>query len=277
MTADRIGDKFIALNGLRFHYRDWEGEGAPTLILLHGFARMARDWDPFAREMQKRYRVLALDQRGHGETEWAEDYSRVRMLEDLDAFVRALELQRIILLGHSMGGRIAYSYAASHPDVVEKLVIVDMGPEIMSSGVLRVQTIVQAKDVFDSPEEAFHWAHAQNPRPPEAEQRARTLANLKPREDGKWTWRYDPALREPNRPMPRPDPEAQWEMLRKIKCPMLIVRGAESDILSREAAERMAREIPNARLVQVPNSGHGVHTDNPSGFVEAVREFLISG
>lgn len=273
-VEERVQDKTVTLGGLQFHYRDWENPGATPLVLLHGFTGHARTWDTFARAMRDRYRVLALDQRGHGETAWAPDYASERMVEDIEAFRQALGLGRFALLGLSMGGRNAYTYAALHPDAVQRLVIVDIGPETMATGSQRIQNSVQARDVFDEPEEAVQAMRAGNSRAPDEELRHRALNNLMQRPDGRWTWRYDPALRSPDRPRPRPAPEDGWALMPKIACPTLIVRGAESDILSRETAERMAREIPGCRLVEVPNSGHSVPLDNPRGFIAAVQDFL---
>ncbi len=274
MTGDRVKDKFITLNGARFHYRDWENQNATVLTILHGFAGHARGFDPFAREMQSRYRILALDQRGHGETEWAKSYSIEQAVEDLETFRLALGLARFSLLGQSMGGTVSFMYAARHPDVVERLVIGDAGPETLGVGLSRIRATVQMRETFDTLEDAFQWAHKMNPHPPEAAQRERTRANLKQRDDGKWTWRYDPALRQPNPPIVRPDAQAQWQALRQIKCPTLILRGAETDVLGRETAERMVREIPDARLVELPMSGHQVPFDNPEAFLKVVAEFL---
>jgi pimeloyl-ACP methyl ester carboxylesterase len=222
--------------------------------------------------MRNRYRVLALDQRGHGETEWASDYAPERSVEDIDAFVRELGLKRFALLGLSMGGRNAYTYTSLHPEEVERLVIVDIGPEIVPAGAERIQAGVQAPDVFDDPEEAVRRAREANPRPPDAELRHRILNNLKQTDDGRWTWRYDKALRTGSRP--RPDPETVWPLLARITCPTLLVRGAASDVLSRETAARMVETIPNCRLVEVPDSGHSVPLDNPPGFLAAVQQFL---
>src|SRR5215216_3915791 len=101
-TSTEVRDATVQLNGLRFHYRDWGNEGAQPLLLLHGFTGHARTWDTFAQAMRDRYRVLALDQRGHGETEWATDYATERSVEDIDAFVRELGLRRFALLGLSV-------------------------------------------------------------------------------------------------------------------------------------------------------------------------------
>ena len=273
-TETQVQDKTITLNGLRFHYRDWGNEGAQPLLLLHGFTGHARSWDTFAAAMRDRFHVLTLDQRGHGESEWTSDYSGERMVEDVDAFQRALGLTRFALLGLSMGGRNAYTYTALHPAEVERLVIVDIGPEIVPAGSNRIQAGVQAPDEFDDPEEAVRAARLANPRPPESEQRHRVLNNLMQRDDGRWTWRYDKALRTPGGRPPRPDPETIWPLLPRITCPTLLVRGAESDILSPETAARMVRAIPNCRLVEVPHAGHSVPLDNPDGFLAAVRPFL---
>ncbi len=273
-TETGVQDKTITLNGLRFHYRDWGNEAAQPLVLLHGFSSHARSWDTLARAMRGRYHVLALDQRGHGESEWAPDYAPERMVEDVDAFAKALTLPRFALLGLSMGGRNAYAYTAAHPDTVDRLVIVDIGPEIVATGSDRIRAGVQARDVFDDPKEAVQAARAANARADESELHHRVTNNLMTRDDGRWTFRYDAALRSPDRPLPRPDPEAAWASLPRITCPTLLVRGAESDILDRATAERMVREIPNCRLVEVPDAGHSVPLDNPRGFLAAVQDFL---
>lgn len=273
-TETGVQDKSVTLNGLRFNYRDWGNEGAQALLMLHGFSSHARSWDTAARALSDRYHVLALDQRGHGDTEWATDYAPERMVEDVDAFVRQLGLTKFALLGLSMGGRNAYAYTAAHGVEVERLVIVDIGPAIVAAGSNRIFAGVRAADTFDDPEEAVRAARAANARPPEAELRHRVLNNLMQRPDGRWTFKYDAVLRSPDRPLPRPDEADAWAGLRRIGCPTLLVRGAASDILDRETAERMVQEIPNCRLVEVPDAGHSVPLDNPDGFLAALRGFL---
>ena len=276
-TQAEAQDRRLTLNGLRFHYRDWGNASAQPMVCLHGFTSHAHSWDTFAAAMRERYHVLALDQRGHGETDWATDYQPARRVEDLEAFVSSLGLERLVLVGLSMGGWTAFSYAAKHPGSVERLVIVDIAPEIDPRGAQRIANNTRAKDVFADPEEAVALARALNPRPPEAELRARTLHNLVQRPDGTWTWRYDVALRNGTASVRATPEEAQamWPLLRKISCPTLLVRGVDSDILSPELAQRMVASIPNCRLVEVPNSGHAVPFDNPTGFVQAVQTFLL--
>jgi len=277
VTEAEVTDKQLTLNGLRFHYLDWGNADAQPLVCLHGFTSHAHSWDTFARAMRDQYHVLALDQRGHGETEWATDYHPDRRVEDLERFVAALNLNKFVLLGLSMGGRVAFQYAARHPEQLDKLVIVDIAPETSASGAQRIATGLRNQDIFRDPEEAFQVARRANARPPDAELRARTLNGLKLLDDGTWTFRYDVALRNGSgaRVMPTSEEvQRTWDSLKNITCPTLLVRGAQSDILSPEHAQRMVQSIPNCRLVEVQDSGHSVPLDNPTGFLSAVRTFL---
>ncbi|HLI66374.1 MAG TPA: alpha/beta hydrolase [Caulobacteraceae bacterium] len=272
-----VADELIEMRGLRFHYRDWPSTraNAKDLVLLHGFTGHARSWDAFAEAMSDRYRILALDQRGHGETAWApaDRYGTDEMAEDLVAFVAALSLSDFTLLGLSMGGMVAMNYAGRRPAELGALVIVDIGPEIVASGGARIREGVQQSDVFASREEAFERARAANPRPPEAHHRHRVDQSLMRTEDGRWTHRYDRALRSPTTVRPR-DPEAAWASCANIAVPTLIIRGALSDILAPETAARMLTTIKGSSLTTVENSGHSVPLDAPEGFLAAAREFL---
>lgn len=272
-----VADEFVTLNGLRFHYRDWGNVSAQALVCLHGLGGHARMWDAFARAVRDRYRVLALDQRGHGETEWATDYHPDRRVEDVEAFVAALGLDHFALLGHSLGGGTAFMYAARHPAKVERLVIVDCAPSADPVGMQRVRRNVESDDLFETPEDAFAARRAANRRPPDDVLRDWVRHNLVQRPDGTWTWRFDVALRNGSGALVRPTPEEQarmWESLRNITAPTLLLRGAESDLLSPALAQRMVETVPNCRVVEVPGAGHSVPYDNPSGFLAAVQTFL---
>jgi pimeloyl-ACP methyl ester carboxylesterase len=277
-TQTAVTDHVISLNGLQFHYRDWPSARADAqdLVLLHGFTGHARSWDSFAQAMSSDYRVLALDQRGHGETEWAppDQYGVDRMVADLEAFVVALGLDRFVLLGLSMGGRNAIHYAGKRPPQLERLVIVDIGPETGATGAARIQAGVQANDIFDSVESAIEQARRANPNADETEQRHRISNNLMQTPDGKWTYRYDRALRDPNNPRPRPSTEQGWQLVQQIAVPTLLLRGEVSDVLPREVAERMTKELPDCRFVEVAGSGHSIPLERPQGFLDAVRTFL---
>jgi esterase len=272
-----VTDEMIEMRGLRFRYRDWAPAkaGAPDLVLLHGFTGHARSWDAFAEAMSDRYRVLALDQRGHGESDWApaDAYGVADMADDLAAFVGALGLKGFTLLGLSMGGMVAMEYAGRRPSELARLVIVDIGPEIVASGGARIREGVRASDVFDSREAAFAAARAVNSVPPEAHQRHRVYNSLMRTADGRWTFRYDRALRSGNTLRPR-DAETAWRSCAQIAVPTLLMRGADSDILAPEVAKRMMEVIPGAGFVEIKGAGHPIPLDTPEAFAAAAREFL---
>jgi pimeloyl-ACP methyl ester carboxylesterase len=276
MTA--VTDELIELRGLRFHFRDWPctREDAPALVLLHGYTGHARSWDAFASGMTGRYRVLALDQRGHGESAWAGTggYGVDQMADDLAAFVGALRLTGFSLLGLSMGGMVAMEYAGRRPKELASLVIVDIGPELAAMGTGRIRERQETEsDVFASRDAAFASARAANSLAPDAHLRHRSDHSLMRLEDGRFTYRYDRALRS-IRELRTRDAATGWASCASIAVPTLVIRGDQSDILDPEIAARMIDTIPDARLVTVERSGHSVPLDAPDGFLAAARGFL---
>ena len=271
-------DELIELRGLRFHYRDWTSQqvNAPDLVLLHGYTGHCRSWDAFAKVMTKQYRVLALDQRGHGETEWApaDQYGTMEMVADLDAFVSALRLESFVLLGLSMGGMVAIAYAGMRPVQLARLVIVDIAPEIAVEGIQNIQQSVARSDVFDSVEDAFRRARADNPVPPEGHHYDRVRASLMRTDEGKWTYRYDRALRDPGNQRLRLAVEEGWDSVASFNVPTLLIRGEHSPLLSRDVADKFVSIAKNSQLVEVPGSGHPVPLDKPEGFLDAIQTFL---
>ena len=131
-------------DGLRLHLLRWSEEGVP-MLLVHGFGNEAHIWDDFAPAVAPHYQVLALDQRGHGDSDWAGEggYEYDHYLADLEAVVEGLGFERLVLVGHSLGGRVSMRYAGRHPDRMAGLVIVDIAPELDRRGVLRIQMDVQ--------------------------------------------------------------------------------------------------------------------------------------
>ena len=268
-------DRTLTLRGLRFHYLDWGTEGKPPFVLLHGGAQTAHSWDDFAPGVRNDYHVYALDQRGHGDSDWAPDgdYSRHTQCEDIAAWVSPLKLPPFILAGLSMGGINAITYTARYLEQVRALIIIDVGPEIETRGRENIQNFTRI-DELDSFEAFIERAHRFNPRRSLENLRQRLSHNLKQLPSGKWTWKFDQqrltaGLRSGI------GPEGLWEDVHKICCPTLIIRGGESDILSPAAAERLQAAIPNSHLTIVPGAGHSVMGDNPEGFAAAVQEFLL--
>lgn len=132
-------DRWFVDGDLRLHYLDWGNPGATPLVFLHHLAGNAHYWDFFARRMSQDYHIIAVDNRGHGDSSWAGNYSPQQYVADLTRLVDDLGLKDIVLIGHSLGGINAIIYAASRPERVARLVIVDIGPEIDQDGFARFQ------------------------------------------------------------------------------------------------------------------------------------------
>lgn len=129
-------DRFLTLNGLRAHYVEWGEADRPAIVMLHGLRSYARTFEPLAGRLQDRYRVLALDTRGRGDSDWDPNgaYHTESYVADLEKFTDLLGLDGFVLLGHSMGGATTYVYAARHPERVRAAVVEDIGPGSSLSG-----------------------------------------------------------------------------------------------------------------------------------------------
>src|SRR5919199_4043464 len=175
-----VRDATITLNGLRFHYRDWGDPAAPPLLLLHGALCHAHMFDSLAARMSDRYRVLALDQRGHGETDWASDYQHARVAEDGAAFIAALGLGRVALVGFSFGGDTALAFAAAQPGRVTRLVLYETAVTDAPAPRTR-EALLRWRGVpalVDDPDEAERLLREQIPRADAGELRAFVRAGL---------------------------------------------------------------------------------------------------
>ena len=272
-------------HGLELHLLEWSTEGVP-LVLLHGLGNEAHLWDDFVPSVAPHYRVLALDQRGHGDSDWDPEarYDAESMADDLEAVLDALEIDRFVLVGFSMGGRVSMTFAGRHPERLAGLVIADIGPEVDARGVLRIggEMAEHRAPVFTDAREYAAMLSLNYPAgQPHALKRMAEFG-LRQREDGLFELKMDPKLRgeRPADEATKAKEEAfiqqQWDALARIPCATLVVRGAASDILSPEIADKMVDEVlQNGRLAVVPQAAHSIMTDNPEGFEEAVCGFVL--
>ncbi len=272
-------------DGLTLHVLEWSREGVP-LVLLHGGGNEAHLWDDFAPCVAPHYRVLAVDQRGHGDSDWDPQgrYDADSMADDLEKVLLAFAIERFVLVGFSMGGRAGMIFAGRHPERLAGLVLVDIGPELDGRGRMRIgkEMMEQQSPLFGSIEEYARLLSRNYPAGSPEALRRMAKYGLRQRADGLYELKSDPKLRSD-----RGDPEAarlqeealtqrMWDALAKLPCPTLVVRGAASDILSPEIADRMVDEVlQNGRLAVVPQAAHSVATDNPKGFEEAVGAFVL--
>jgi esterase len=170
----------------------------------------------------------------------------------------------------SLGGLNAMAFAATHPERIAGLVVVDVAPTISDAGGKAIAAQLGMRE-FASFEDAVARAQAFNPLRSAENIRARLRHALREGADGKWTYKFDTRIGSGGL---ESNFERLWEQLREIRCPTLLVRGAQSAILSREVAARFVRELPGSTVVEVPGAGHSVMGDNPAGFIAAVRPFL---
>ena len=274
-------------DGLSIHVLEWSDEGTP-LVLVHGFGNEAHIWDDFAAIVAPHYRTIAVDLRGHGDSDHDPErrYDYDFHVADLEAATAALGIERLVLVGHSFGGRTSMLFAAKHPERMAGLVIVDIGPEHDPRGTTRIRLeVMQRGDgSFASPAEYERVLAHNFPAGSEGALRRMAQHELRRRADGRYERKADPAFMAGRPGTSEADGEARerdtakrlWDALARIPCPTLVVRGAASDILSPEIADRMVDDVlPKGQLAIVPRSAHSVMTDNPAGFAEAVGAFLL--
>ncbi len=269
--------KTVTANGHTLHYLDWGTAGQPVALLVHGLRGHAHSWDDVSAALCEDYHVLALDQRGRGDSDWARDgdYTTGAYVADLAGFCKALELERFRLIGHSMGGRNAMAFGGQYPEMLEKLVIVDVGPTLDSQGSQRISSEIRSvPEEFDSFDTAFEYMNRQNRFASPEVMRRRVRYSTKELPNGKVGWKYDLLIREQRRNGTAPPSEDLWPSLPQIPCPSLIVRGAETDLLSPEVAGQMLTALPNATMVEIQQAGHMVFEDNPADFIAAIKDFL---
>ena len=174
-----------------------------------------------------------------------------------------------------MGGRNGYVFASRRPDLVRGLVIVDTGPGQVAAGSSRIHSFISLPDRLDSYEEFVARVMEYTGRP-EWLVHGSLQHTIRQLPDGKWTWKYDRAIRAPDFRPQSWSSEALWRCLEAIRCPTLVVRGANSDVFSQEVFRRMLGTIPDCGGATVEKAGHLVPGDNPAGFLEALKPFLAS-
>lgn len=276
-TAVASRDIFVQANGLRHHLIARGMPGAPVVMMIHGLAGQAHVFDAIASRLSARYHVYCLDVRGRGESEWGppDGYHVGNYVADLEAVREALGLNSMALVGTSMGGIITMHYAAEYPGAVSRAVLNDIGPEIDPTGLARIIAYVgQAPTAFPDMKAVLRY-YRENYGPmvehlPEDQVSDFARWNVRKSDSGVYVWKMDPAIRTaPAVPAPR----EPWEAYKAITCPVLLLRGALSDVLSVDIADRMLAANTNATLVTVGGVGHAPILVEPEA-VKALESFL---
>lgn len=259
-------------------------EDAPKLVFLHGVMGYAANWRRVARQFEDRYQVLVYDSRGHGRSSHADlisnpdAYTPEGLAEDLKGILDELGWKKVNLVGHSMGGRVVYTFAAKYPAYVEKLVIVDIGPDRSLSSASTALRVMESVPVpFASKRDAKEWFDTEFPKVFSAMPNAPALAawlyaNIMETEDGRAIWRFDEAGIRGAVASGRE--RERWVEIRQLQVPTLVIRGGRSKDLTRDVYERMLRENPRIEGVEIPGVGHWVHSEAFEAFTAALEAFL---
>lgn len=277
----RLPDRRSVLVGdHRLHLVDWGGHDLSPIVFAHGAGLTARTWDLTCLALTPRHRCLAVDLRGHGDSEWSPhgDYAPATMASDLAALVDTLD-ERPVLVGHSMGALAAVRCALDHDITLRGLVIVDIGPSSVPRSLTPSDEPVAARPplVYDTFDDFVDHAMRLNPRRDRAQLRVSLSHNARRLPDGRWTWKYDQRHFGRGAARPAPDQFAQhWVGLEQLSVPTLVLRGADSPLLDAHGAADLADQIPGGRWVEIPDAGHTVHGDNPAAFIAALSEFVDS-
>jgi pimeloyl-ACP methyl ester carboxylesterase len=267
---------------MRLHYLDWGNKHLPPILFLHGGALTAHTWDLVCLALRDQYHCIALDQRGHGDSDWAPtddsggaDYSIGAQLADTKGFVDKLGLDKFILVGMSLGAINSLAFAIAHPERLSHLVIIDAGPEMRRPGSSRIRDFVNEVQDTVTVEAIIEKALKFNPRRDPKILRRSLMHNLRQQPDGTWKWKYDTRrFKALGQDSHRAERAKLADGLARIACPALVVRGGESDVFHEEDGISLAQRLPAGRFVTVPRAGHTVQGDNPKDLVAELRRFF---
>jgi pimeloyl-ACP methyl ester carboxylesterase len=270
----------------RIAYSEWgERDNPDVLLCVHGLTRMGRDFDRLARAMADRYRVICPDVVGRGHSDWLRDpslYAIPQYVADMVTLIARLDVERVDWVGTSMGGLIGIALAGQYGAPIRQLVLNDVGPRLGVAALARIGGYVGQPVSFGSLREAVDYV-AVTAAPFGLTSQAAWTELVEPtiRLDAseRYVFRYDPAIAVPFRSV---TPEsaaaaeaATWALYDRIEARTLVVRGAQSDLLTPETAAEMAARGPHPRVVEVPGVGHAP-TFMPEGEIALVREFLLA-
>ncbi len=246
----------------RMAYREWGARDNPrVLVCVHGLARNGRDFDELARTLAPDYRVVCPDLVGRGRSDWLRDpagYTVAQYVADLVVLIARLDVERVDWLGTSLGGLIGMALASLDGAPIAHLVLNDVGPVIGSEALKRIGDYLGRAPLFDSLADAENYLRlvsAPFGALTDANWRALTASSVRPRADGRFEMRYDPAIAQSFQQAASSDIDL-WPIYDRIRCPTLLVRGAQSDLLSHEVAQAMVARGPRPQLVEVAGVGH---------------------
>jgi pimeloyl-ACP methyl ester carboxylesterase len=278
-TSQHGEDGYLTIHGLRHHYIRWGDPGNDPVVLLHGLMNNARYWEHIAVELAKTHAVYAPDLRGHGESDHAPGgYLVWAFAMDLRGFIEEMDFEAFDLIAHSIGSRVAMSYARDHSHRIKHLALVDMGPQMADSGARGIRENTRearTQPGFATEAEAMeHFAALYPDRSHEFYLRQLAASLMLDEVSGNLVFRFDPAIHDATGRGAIAEIPYLWESLEHITCPTLVVRAEKSKVLSPEIQADMVRRLPNARALEIPGAGHQLPLHQPEAFIVAMSDFL---
>ena len=264
-------DGYAQLAEVKLHYLDWAQAGGTPLVILPGLAGSAHNWSHIAENLAGDRRIIVLEGRGQGESEWAAEYSLDILCREVGAFAEALGLAFFSLLGASLGGRVAYRFAALNLGRLERLIVVDIPPAQPHPDAELPPA--EHLDSYADPQEALDALRRLGSGVDELFFKDRFGLNYRRRDDGRYVHAHDPQLARQTVAELRGMATDDHDLLRRLEIPTLLLHGARSPI-PLAAMKQVTDAIEGARLVDIPDAGHAVHLDNPTALLAAVRAFL---
>ena len=275
MTSVSAKSHTVVRDDVKLHHLDWGNAGLHPIVLVHGSRLHAHVWNNFSYRFKDRFHIVAIDQRGHGDSGWCarSRYDLEDFYQDLRAVVAARGLTRFTLIGHSLGGRVSMLYASRHHQQLERLVLVDITPgrpaAAAGADISRVTETPGPRD-FESEAQATEYLGKLLSRAP-AHMIAETVRyGMRQIAAGRYTWKYDPALLKRT-----PATLDLWGMVKSIPTPTLLQYGSHSNVVSPELAERLKQTMPQCTVERIENAGHALFTDQPDAFAASVERFLV--
>ncbi len=266
----------------RMAYTEWGAPDDPRVLLcVHGLTRNGRDFDALAEAMSAHYRVVCPDVVGRGQSSHLRDpagYGIAQYVADMVTLIARLNVDSVHWVGTSMGGLIGMALAAQEGSPIRKLVLNDVGPLITVDALQRIATYVGTDPDWATFDEALAYVKAISApfgSLSEAQWYHLTETSVMQRPDGRWAFRYDPRIAEPFRAAFVDQDIDLWPLYQLIACPTLVIRGAQSDLLTRETWQRMGSCGPLAKLAEIEGVGHAPMFQSDDQ-IAIVRDFLLS-
>lgn len=265
----------------QFHHQILGNPAGPKLVFLHGLLGSAANWRKVTSLLEGDYHILVFDQRGHGRSfQPALGYSPENYAEDLKQILDEIGWERVILVGHSMGGRNALAFSNLWPQRVIGLVVEDIGPDAGDEGMARIEKLLSLVPVpFENKITAKRFLLEEFPKLIPWNSDPRTLAqffysNIIERDDGKADWRfYKPGVLAS---LQEGRTKARWDEWKALSMPVVVIRGGRSKDLDRATFDRMLSENSHAKGVEIPGVGHWIHFEATEEFVGVLKNFIAS-